>query len=161
MLLPAQKPTGFTLIELLITLAILALLATLATPIMELTVKRQKEHELKTALREIRSAIDAYKKASDENKIVRKADEPGYPPNLNLLYEGVVDATDQQKKKIFFMRRLPRDPFYPDTTVAADESWGKRSYDSDYNQPREGKDVYDIYSLSPDTALNGTPYRDW
>jgi general secretion pathway protein G len=159
--LPAQKPSGFTLIEMLITLAILALLATLATPMMELTVKRQKEHELRTALREIRTAIDTYKKASDEGKITRKADESGYPPTIKALYEGVVDATDLQNKKIYFLRRLPRDPFYPDTTVAADESWGKRSYESEFDKPREGRDVYDVYSLSPDTALNGTPYREW
>lgn len=158
-----KRASGFTLIELLITLAILALLATLATPMMELTVKRQKEHELKVALQDIRAAIDAYKKASDENRIIRKADETGYPPNLNVLYQGVVDvsANDAQKKMIYFMRRLPRDPFYPDTTVTPSETWGKRSYESDFDQPMAGKDVYDIYSLSPDHALNDTPYREW
>ena len=155
------RSAGFTLIELLITLAILALLATLATPIMELTVKRQKEHELKTALREIRSAIDAYKKASDESKILRKADETGYPPNLSVLYQGVVDASDPQKRKVYFMRRLPRDPFYPDATAPPEDSWGKRSYESDFDKPTPGRDVYDIYSLSQDTALNQSLYREW
>lgn len=156
------KMSGFTLVELLISLAILALLASLAAPTMEVIVKRQKEQELRTGLREIRKAIDAYKKAVDENKVERKVDESGYPPNLQSLYLGVIDVTDPKKqKKIFFMRRLPRDPFYPDTTVPPENSWGKRSYESDYNEPREGKDVYDIYSLSPDTALNGTHYREW
>lgn len=156
------KTFGFTIVELLISLAILALLATLAVPTMEIVVKRQKEQDLRTSLREIRQAIDAYKKAVDENKIMRMADESGYPPNLQSLYLGVIDATDPNKqKKIFLMRRLPRDPFYPDTSVSPENSWGKRSFESDYNQPREGKDVYDIYSFSPDMALNGTNYKDW
>lgn len=154
--------TGFTLIELIMTLAILAVLASIAVPTFELTIKRQKEHDLKDALREIRTAIDAYKKAVDEGKITRKADETGYPPNLQVLYQGAPDVSDPQKqRKIFFMRRLPREPFYPDTSVAPQESWGKRSYDSDYDQPREGKDVYDIYSVSPAQALDGTYYHDW
>lgn len=159
---PLALDTGFTLIELIMTLAILAILASIAVPTFELTIKRQKEHDLKEALREIRTAIDAYKKAVDEGKITRKADESGYPSNLQVLYQGAPDVSDPQKqRKIFFMRRLPRDPFYPDTSVAPQESWGKRSYDSDYDQPREGKDVYDIYSVSPAQALDGTYYHDW
>ena len=153
--------TGFSLIELIISLAILGLLATLATPLMELTHKRQQEHELRSALQEIRKAIDANKAAADEGKVERKADESGYPPNLQTLYEGVIDVTDTKKRKIYFLRRLPRDPFYPDVATAAGDTWGKRSYASDYNQPREGKDIYDIFSLSPDTALDGTVYREW
>ncbi|GBG15161.1 general secretion pathway protein G [Novimethylophilus kurashikiensis] len=152
---------GFTLIETLITLAILALLATLAVPTLELTIKRQKEQQLHEALRTIREAIDAYKKAASEGKIAIKADETGYPPSLSALYEGVQDATSPQKKMIFFLRRLPRDPFYPETSAAPIDTWGKRSYESDYDTPREGKDVYDVYSLSPDTAIDGTPYRTW
>lgn len=156
-----KLPSGFSLIELLISLAILGLLATLATPLMELTHKRQQEHELRNNLQEIRQAIDAYKKAADEGKIQRKADETGYPPNLQALYEGVLDTRNTKKQKIYFMRRLPRDPFYPDPDVAAADTWGKRSYDSDYNQPKEGKDVYDVYSLSTEKALDETSYSDW
>lgn len=152
---------GFTLVEMLITLAILGLLAGLAVPTLELTSKRQKEHELRSALRDIRQAIDAYKKAADEGKVARKADESGYPPRLEALFQGVQDASVPQKKLIFFMRRLPRDPFYPDPGVPAADTWGKRSYDSDWDKPREGKDVYDVYSYSPGTALDGTRYRDW
>lgn len=153
---------GFTLIELLITLAILGLLAGLAVPTLEMTVKRQKEQELRSSLREIRSAIDAYKKAVDEGKVARKAEESGYPPNLDILYLGALDAADPEKrKKIFFLRRLPRDPFYPDPAAQPAETWGKRSYDSDYDAPREGADVYDIHSLAPGEGLNGIAYKEW
>lgn len=159
---------GFSLIELLISLAILALLAGMATPLLELTQQRQKEHELQRALLQIRQAIDAYKAAVDEGKIDHKQDESGYPPNLNVLFEGVVDSTakvkdgvTKKKPKMFFLRRLPRDPFYPDTSVPAESTWGKRSYDSEYDKPKTGKDVYDVYSLSPGKALNGTFYREW
>lgn len=159
--MPIKTAAGFSLIELIISLAILGLLATLATPLMELTHKRQQEHELRNSLQEIRKAIDDYKTAVDEGKIVRKADESGYPPNLQALYEGVPDITNLKKKKIYFLRRLPRDPFYPDTSVAAADTWGKRSYASEYDQPKEGKDVYDVYSLSPEKALDDSLYREW
>ena len=170
-----RRERGFSLIELLISLAILALLAGMAAPLMELTHKRQQEQELRAALQEIRQAIDAYKQAADEGRIERKADATGYPPSLEVLYKGVEEVTEKntggrnidlqkpddekKKKKIIFLRRLPRDPFYPDPEAKAEETWGKRSYESDYDKPKAGKDVYDVYSLSPDTALNGTPYR--
>lgn len=157
----SKRASGFTLVEMLITLAILGLLAGLAVPTLELTVKRQKEQELRIALRDIRQAIDAYKKAADEGKVARKADESGYPPKLEALFQGVQDITVPQKKMMFFLRRLPRDPFYPDASASAAETWGKRSYESDWDKPREGKDVYDVYSYSPDTALDGTRYRNW
>jgi general secretion pathway protein G len=153
---------GFSLIELLVTLAILALLTTLAAPTLQLIQQRNKEHELKSSLREIRQAIDAYKKAHDENRIERRIDQSGFPPNLDVLYTGVPDVTDpNRQKKIFFLRKLPRDPFYPDKTVNPAETWGKRSYESTYDSPREGLDVYDVYSLAPGYSLNGTPYREW
>lgn len=146
----------------MITLAILGLLASLATPTITLISKRQKEQELKSRLMEIRRAIDAYKKAVDDGKIMIDADESGYPPTLSSLYKGVKDASDPDSRKIiFFMRRLPRDPFFPDTFINPEDTWGKRSYESSYESPKEGKDVYDVYSLSPNEAINGTKYKSW
>ena len=108
-----SKTRGFTLIELVITVAIVGLLATVALPLVELTVKRAKEQELKAALREIRTGIDAYKLAAEQGRIDREADTSGYPPSLDVLVAGVEDITNPEKAKIYFMRRLPRDPFFP------------------------------------------------
>lgn len=153
---------GFTLVELLITLAILGLLAGLAVPTIEIVAQRKKEQELRAALREIRSAIDAYKLAVDEGKIAIQQNESGYPPRIEMLYEGVLDNSDPtRKKKIFFLRQLPRDPFYPDRSAPPAQTWLKRSYASDYNDPKEGADVYDVRSLSSDVGLNGVPYKEW
>src|SRR5512145_2632673 len=96
---------GFTLIELLIVVAIVALLASIAAPLAELGYQRGKEQELRAALREIREAIDAYKRAGDEGKIERKADSSGYPPTLETLVEGVEEKTSAERRKIFFLRR--------------------------------------------------------
>lgn len=152
---------GFTLIELMIVVAIMGILASAAMPLGEMAVKREKERELRMALRQIRTAIDAYKKAADDGKIEKKADETGYPRRLEDLDTGVGDVKDPDKKKIFFMRRLPRDPMFPDTEVPAAETWGKRSYASSPDSPEEGDDVYDVYSLSEKTGLNGIPYNQW
>jgi general secretion pathway protein G len=144
---------GFTLIEMLVTLAILALLASLALPLSELSVQRAKERELRQALRMVRGAIDDYKQAVDANRIARPADASGYPPTLEVLVEGVKDAKDPKGAKIYFLRRIPRDPFGGD--------WGLRSYASPPDDPRPGKDVYDVYSKSEGTGLDGVPYREW
>jgi general secretion pathway protein G len=130
-------------------------------PLVEITVQRGKEQELKVALREIRTAIDAYKEASDEGRIETEADASGYPPTLVALYMGVVDASSPDAKLIYFMRRLPRDPFFPDGTVPASDTWGLRSLASPPDNPQPGDDVYDVYSQSAGVALNGTPYHDW
>jgi len=152
---------GFTLIELLVTLAILALLGTLVVPVAQVTAQRRDEQELRRALREIRTGIDAYKKASDENRIARTAGSSGYPPTLALLVEGVRDLRSPKGAKIYFMRRLPRDPFNNDASLGAAETWGKRSYASEPDEPKEGEDVYDVYSLSERPGLNGIPYNKW
>jgi general secretion pathway protein G len=152
---------GFTYVELLVTLAIVAALGGLVAPVAQTQVKRTKEAELRTALREIRTAIDSYKRAVDMGRIERKLDESGFPRRLDELVDGVVDVRDPNRKKIYFLRRLPRDPFYADASVAASTTWGKRSYESEPEEPKEGRDVYDIYSLSTAAGLNGVPYNRW
>lgn len=157
-----KRARGFSLIELLVTLAILGLLAGLAVPSVELFSRRQREAELRRALREIRTAIDNYKKAVEDGRIAVKADQSGYPPNLEVLYRGTPDAKDPAKRsKIYFLRRLPRDPFFPDSTTPPNETWGLRSYQSEYDRPARGADVYDIFSLSPGLGLNGIRYKEW
>jgi general secretion pathway protein G len=161
-----RRPTwhpGFTLIELVVTVAIVGLLSTLAVPMAELAVKRTKEQELRWDLREIRTAIDAYKKAVDDGRIVITADQSGYPPTLQVLVDGVEDAhsPDEKKNRIYFLRRIPRDPMDADTTKAPEDTWGKRAYASPPDAPEAGDDVYDVYSLSPDAGINGIAYKDW
>jgi general secretion pathway protein G len=156
-----SKQIGFTIVELLVTIVIVSLLASIAFPMVELSVQRNKEQELRRSLREIREALDAYKQAGGEGNILRKVGESGYPPTLETLVEGVTDAKSPTGAKIYFLRRIPRDPFFPDVSVPAAKTWGKRSYESSADEPKEGKDVYDVYSLSTGTSLSGIPYREW
>jgi general secretion pathway protein G len=156
-----MKNRGFTLIELVITVAIVGLLATAAMPLAELTVKRAKEQELRVALREIRTAIDAYKRSADQGHIEKEVDASGYPPSLEVLVTGVEDAASAEKKMIYFLRRLPRDPFFPDGATEPARTWGLRSYASPPDSPEAGDDVYDVYSMTPGRALDGSAYRDW
>ena len=152
--------TGFTLIELVITVAIVGVLALMAAPLMEVTAQRHKEAELRLALRQIREAIDAYHQAALEKRIESPADASGYPPDLERLAAGVPDITRPDRSKIYFLRRLPRDPMNPDATLSPAETWGKRSYASPPDAPAPGEDVYDVYSLSDGVGLNGVPYRE-
>jgi general secretion pathway protein G len=156
-----RRGRGFTLIELVVTVAIVGILALAAMPVMETTIKRQKETELREALRTIRGGIDAYYRAVEEGKIERKTGESGYPPRLEDLDGGAENITDPNKAKIYFLRRLPRDPLNPAPNLTAAESWGKRTYSSPPDAPLEGPDVFDIYSLSEGVGLNGIPYREW
>ena len=153
--------TGFTLIELLITATIVAILASVALPLAELNVKRTRENELRAALREIRNAIDAYKQAVDEGRVTKQADASGYPASLEVLVDGVEDARSAKKSKIHFLRRLPRDPLHADPQTPDAQTWGKRAYDSPHDAPTEGRDVYDVHSLSNAEGMNGIPYRRW
>jgi len=152
---------GFTLIELIVTVAILALLASVAVPMGELAVQRTRERELRQALRDIRGAIDAYKQASDEGRIRKSVDASGYPPSLEALVDGVDAQKSESSEKIYFLRRIPRDPFSGDFESPAAATWGKRSYESPPERPREGADVYDVYSRSDGIGINGRPYREW
>jgi general secretion pathway protein G len=152
---------GFTLIELAVVVAIIGVLAAAAMPVAELAVQRSRERELRQALRQIRSGIDAYKHEYERGRIIKRADGTGYPPSLDVLVNGVEDAKTPNKAKIYFLRRLPRDPMETDTTLSAADTWGKRSYASPPDFPTEGADVFDVYSRSERTGINGVRYRDW
>jgi len=156
---------GFTLIELIVTLAIIAVLAAALVPLAKNSVKREKEIELARALRTLREAIDQYKKMADEKAIeVDAEDSMGYPPDLQTLVKGVplkrqadgrtAGSDEPQVRK--FLRRIPKDPM----THSFD--WGLRSYQDDLQSGRwGGENVYDVYTKSGETALDGTRYRDW
>lgn len=158
----AGSARGFTLIELMMTVALVGLLSTMVLPLTELTVQRTREQELRAALREIRMGLDEYKKAVDDKRIIAKAGDSGYPESLELLVEGVDDAASAEtSRRIRFLRRIPRDPMATDEHQSAAETWGLRSYKSDADSPSSGDDVYDVYSLSDKTGLNGVPYAQW
>lgn len=152
---------GFTLIEVLITAAIVAVLASIALPLSEVATQRSRETDLRRALRDIRDALDAYKRASDEGRIVRASDQSGYPPALSVLAEGVIDAKSPSGARLYFLRRIPRDPMFSDPATPAERTWALRSYESSPSEPRPGKDVFDVRSLSERKGLNGLPYAEW
>ncbi len=156
-----KRKTGFTLLELLITVAIVGLLASIALPLSEVTAQRNKEQDLRRALREIREALDAYKRAADNGRIARSADESGYPPSLAALVQGVPNAKSPSGGKLYFLRRVPHDPFSNNPAAPGEATWGLRSFDSPPDEPRPGKNVFDVYSMNGGTGLNGVPYKEW
>ncbi len=155
---------GFTLIELIVTVTIVAVLASVAMPMLKMTVQRSKENELRANLRQIREAIDAYKKAADDGRIKKSIEDTGYPPNLEILVNGVVNEKDANKNKLKFLRRIPLDPMTPVTNAESDDlpnNWGLRSYASDAADRVAGDDVFDVYSQSQQLGINGVPYSKW
>ncbi|RXZ43207.1 type II secretion system protein [Crenobacter cavernae] len=152
---------GFTLIELMMALTLLALLASAAFPLVELNARRNREAELRSALRQIRTAIDAYKRASDEGRIARSPEASGYPAELALLAKGVTDQTDLKGRKLYFLRRVPADPMCECPGTPPEATWQLRSYASPPDSPSAGADVFDVMSRSRRDGLNGVPYKDW
>jgi len=155
-----MRTRGFTLIEMLVVLALLGVLASAARPLLELSVQRSREHELRQALRTLREAIDAYKRAAESGSVVQSPEDSGYPPKLEVLVDGVADARSPNGRKLYFLRRLPRDPFAPVDQPAA-ETWGLRAYDSPPDEPHAGRDVFDVFSHSEKRALDGSKVKDW
>lgn len=157
----ARGERGFTLVELLVVVAIMAVLASIGFPLAELSKRRGQEEELRRSLREIRTAIDQYKRMVDSGRIAKDALGSGYPPTLDVLVEGAPDAQSPRQARIYFLRRLPRDPMAPESIPSAAETWGLRSYESPPSDPRPGKDVFDVHSRAEGNGLDGTPYRTW
>lgn len=152
---------GFTLIELMVTVAIIAVLATLSLPVLEVSRQRAREADLRHALREIRTALDAYKAAADAGEIEMPSDASGYPPNLEVLVEGAPFVNKERKGKLYLLRSLPRDPMEPRAELPPAATWALRSYSSEAADPQEGADVYDVRSRSNKLGLNGAPYSSW
>src|SRR4051794_27256933 len=150
---------GFTFIELLVVTTILIVLASAIMPLTRVTLQREREGELRRALREMRTAIDKYKDAVDTGQIGStdiRAGSEGYPPELETLVEGVLKANDATGIKLKFLRRIPMDPMTHST------EWGMRSYqDKPDSSSWGGQNVYDVYSKAEGVALDGTKYKDW
>lgn len=157
--LHARTGRGFTLVELLAVVAIVGLLAAAARPLLTITAQRNQEHQLRQALREIRSAIDRYKQASEQRLIVVRPEASPYPPSLQALVQGVPLAA-KPAERLYFLRRLPRDPF-ADRSLPAEATWALRASNSPPESPAPGRDVFDVMSRHPGTALDGSAYRDW
>lgn len=152
---------GFSLIELLVVIAIMAVLASIGLPLAELSHRRTQEEDLRRSLREIRTAIDAHKRLVDLGSIQRAADASGYPAQLAALTRGVVNAKSPAGTRIYLLRQLPRDPFAPSSIPVPADTWAVRSYASPPDDPKPGKDVYDVHSDAAGVGLNGVPYRNW
>ncbi|MBT0893161.1 type II secretion system GspH family protein [Geobacter hydrogenophilus] len=153
---------GLSFIELIMTVTILGILATVVVPFTQMTVKRNKELELRRSLREIRTAIDEYKKAYDDaHKGKQILNETGYPETLEVLVTGTDFGGEAKSTKKKFLRRIPVDPFNRPASGEKPE-WGLRSYkDEPDSTTWDNSDVYDVYSLSEGTAIDGTKYKDW
>jgi general secretion pathway protein G len=150
---------GYTFVELLVVTTIVLILASAVQPLARVTIQRTREAELRRVLREMRTAIDKFKDAADAGQIPTtelKANSEGYPPNLQTLVDGVSVANDQTGRKLKYLRRVPKDP------MTRDDDWGLRAYqDKPDTTSWGGQNVYDVYSKSGGTGLDGTKYKDW
>lgn len=151
---------GFTLIEMIVVVLIVSVLASAAMPLAALHKRRTQEAELRENLRILRRALDDYKKAWDLGRIEKRVADTGYPPNLQVLVDGVVDISRSDGSRIYFLRRLPRDPL-ADARWPAEQTWATRSYESPPDAPSPGKDVFDVSSNAQGIGLDGIPYRQW
>ena len=152
---PRRGERGFTLMEMVVAATVLTILAASAIPVAHYAHKRAKEIELRDALRDLRYAIDEYKRYSDSGLIPVELGTDGYPSDLEVLVEGV-DVIGQIDRQVRFLRRIPVDP------MTGEAEWGKRSYQDDPDSTSwGGENVYDVYSLSEGTGLNGVPYEEW
>jgi general secretion pathway protein G len=166
---PKRHSAGFTLIELMVTSVLVGIVAMTAMPMLEVVSVKQREVELRQALRTIRGALDAYKAAADTGLLARATGESGYPPSLEVLTQGLEIARARPAgntdggaaARLVFLRQLPRDPFHPDPLVPAAQTWSARSYASRPDDPHPGADVFDVASKSTRIALDGTPYSSW
>jgi general secretion pathway protein G len=151
---------GFSFVELMMTLAIMGTLVLVCVPMAEIVVQRSRERDLRSALIQIREALDAYKRAADEGRIELRPGDSGYPPSLDALVTGVPDQRSPTRRPMYFLRSLPGDPL---AAVEAGNAgaWGLRSYESSADAPQAGADVFDVYSRSLKAGLNGVPYRQW
>ena len=151
-IISSPRPRGFTLIELIVATAILVILTGMALPLARVSIKREREHELRRDLWEMRDAIDRYKDAADRSAFQTKVGTEGYPPDLETLVKGV----DVGGKKVRFLRSIPTDPMTGTT------EWGLRSMNDDpASDSWGGQNVFDVYTKSQATGLDGTPYKDW
>jgi general secretion pathway protein G len=151
-----ERECGLTLVELIVAAAILLVLSSVALPLARVQLRREQERELRLALREIRTAIDRYKDASDLGLIQVELGTEGYPKDLETMAEGVSLLNSPDQKKLRVLRRIPRDPLTNST------DWGLRSYQDEPDSTAwGGQDVFDIYTKSPATALDGSAYSDW
>lgn len=149
----ARPQKGFTLLELIVAATILSILTLMALPLARITIQREKEKQLRQALWQMRDAIDRYKEAADQNKFQTKVDSMNYPPDMDTLVKGV---EAQGGKKIRFLRSVPIDP------MTKSKEWGMRSMQDDPDSDSwGGQNIFDVYTKSEGTGLDGTKYKDW
>jgi general secretion pathway protein G len=159
----ARRNVGFTLIEITVALAILSVMMLGAIPMYRAEQLRAKEKELRLSLMQIRQALDDYKRAGDEGRILKPVGASGYPQSLDVLVKGAPKVGAQKPEWLYFLRHLPRDPFAEEELAAAPavKTWDTRAYSSPPDTPAAGADVFDVFSKSKKVGLNGVPYNKW